>query len=322
MELTRLNSIKSAPILLTPFCLFLGPLETEWSCSISSPHVSIFIIAYWHWTGRLPGVDGCSAVDGSGWNGDRDRDEGRTNTYGDWWVAGKHIIDILWLEIHGKTIKRVTGLLHARVAVEGSTSRLTVWLSFPIYPMRYLRLMCLKVNTMRHTGRKGEKVLMEKCLVKMLCGKYLSGKKAVWGNRKTQLKCRSLTACRQELNASECPSAIVINIKRRHRPSTGVLGLLSTPATVHGITYHCEMFAIDKLAEVAFTGVQDEGSTYFPFTSEDEAGHTRFTESPGRPPPEIDWNNKPGRGVANWWMQIFGKFPLRFQGRGWSEWMN
>jgi len=32
-----------------------------------------------------------------------------------------------------------------------ATSRLTVWLSFLIYPMRYLRLMCLKVNTMLHS---------------------------------------------------------------------------------------------------------------------------------------------------------------------------
>lgn len=83
------------------------------------------------------------------------------------------------------------------------------------------------------------------------------------------------------------------------------------------------MFAIDKLAEVAFTGVQDEGSTYFPFTSEDEAGHTRFTESPGRPPPEIDWNNKPGRGWQIDECKFLANSRLGFRdGAGVNGWIN
>lgn len=102
----------------------------------------------------------------------------RNQRSGVWSANSKHIIDILWLENSWKNNQKgnghpcIQGAASApthewphspsrspRLEKDGgdapgvcrATSRLTVWLSFPIYPMRYLRLMCLKVNTMWHT---------------------------------------------------------------------------------------------------------------------------------------------------------------------------
>lgn len=55
----------------------------------------------------------------------------------------------------------------------------------------------------------------------------------------------------QKLNASEWPSAFVINIKRRHSPR--ILGLLFGLWNGRSTAYHCKMFATDKLTQ-AFTG--------------------------------------------------------------------
>lgn len=197
MELTCWDSIKSAPIHLTPivhplqlieavqfhrhtFQYLLLPIDIEQVASEVGRTKDTWHTERWwllKWMKWIPpghhecrantcGIFRCGGIRGRG--------------------SGVPIANILltfygW-KIHGKTIKRVTGapasrgrLLHPRTTgpspspstspsrsprlekdggvapgVCRATSRLTVWLSFPIYPMRYLRLMCLKVNTMWH----------------------------------------------------------------------------------------------------------------------------------------------------------------------------
>lgn len=171
MELTCLNSIKSGPILTHPathskqmkLFHFIATRFNIYYCLLT---LNRSIAESWwlldaEWNGdheaskaEQTHTEFCDA-EGSGW-------ECREQTY--YW---HFMVENSWKN-NQKGWRVAAQPTHDWDPVKGvgswrwATSRLTVWLSFPIYPMRYLRLMCLKVNTMRHThththtsGKKG-----------------------------------------------------------------------------------------------------------------------------------------------------------------------